>query len=513
MAALLLPTLASAEKQPSPWLRIPLDSIGFPGFSPLLLEAGASLLSVRFIDVRHVLVTFDKRTLVSRLKGDPEDDQDHMVQAEIVELPERSGGTARIVARDDWRMHDHGRYLWSLGEGDFLVRQGDALYTLSPRAALAAHADDPLQRTVLTEASGRPSAIDVSANGGLLTTETLYQTQTSSGQTVVLLGDTESDAATKTGSRAGIRFFRIHHGGAQGVSIVPAGGVMAPELLYLPVNEDGLLWASPAGSSNWHITFDSFTGKTLELGTIASSCQPRLQMLDRSEFIALTCMGNDESLKLASYGLDGKETWEEPVGDFGSPTLAYAPSASRFAIGHVIAAIPPNQAGQLGSPAAQEVRVYQNASGDLLLHATCSPIEKTGENFDMLEDGSQVVVVRDSALVFYRLPALSARDREDIAAVAKFAPPPVSSGAVRLSRIVSPMRPADAAAASAAASAAPEATANNQSLLRQTAEGSAQDTSPVQRKPPTLLKPGEKPEFGAASDEHTDAPPAATPPL
>jgi hypothetical protein len=504
--------VASAEKQPSPWLRVPLESIGFPGFSNLLLDAGASMLSVHFIDARHVLVAFDKRGLVTRLKDDPEDDQDHIVQAEIVELPEKPGALARVIARDDWRMHDHGRYLWSLGQGDFLVREGAMLYTISPRSALAAHADSPLLRAVASGQAERPAAVTVSANGGLLTTETLYSRQTHSGQTVILLGDTESSAAAQAGSRAVIRFFRIQHGGADGVRLVPAGRIGAPELMYLPVDEDGFLWASPADNSLWHVTFDSFAGKTTDLGMIDSSCQPRLEMLDRSEFLAFTCRGNDESIKLASYGFDAHETWEEPVGDFGTPTLAYAPVAARFAVNHVIAAIPPNQAGQAGSPAEQEVRVYQNASGDLLLRAACSPIEKTGENFDLLEDGRQVVVVRDDALVFYRLPPLSARDREDMAAVAKFAPPPVSSGPVLLTRITTPVV---APAATGAAAAAPAVAEQNDALLRQTAEGPEQDTSPVQRKPPTLLKPGEKPEFGAVGDSHPESPtpPAAPPPL
>ena len=53
-----------------------------------------------------------------------------MVAAELVELPRAD------LARTDWHMHDHRRYLWRLGRGRFLVRSRNELSLITPEARL-----------------------------------------------------------------------------------------------------------------------------------------------------------------------------------------------------------------------------------------------------------------------------------------------------------------------------------------------------------------------------------------
>ena len=335
-----------------------------------------------------------------------------------------------------------------------------------------------------------------------MTIETVVRTATSTGQTVVVLGDTDTPVAEQQGSKTIVDFYRLDHEGS-GLTVAPSGTLSANLPLLLPLDADGLLWAHQVESDNWTLTFDPFGGKTIQLGNMQSTCLPRLQMLDRSEFLAIGCRGGDDRLKFASFGLDGKETWEEQVGDFGVPSFAFAPEAARFAVSHIIAAQVPITAGQLGTPPSQEVRVYQNASGDLLLHVECSPIMKSAENFDLSADGTLAVVVRNNALAIYKLPPVTSHDRDDIADVMKFAPPAVTSGPVTLPRLTTPV--------SARTSAAATVTATDQSPVAQTppqaASQPAESTQatqvqqqPARRKPPTLLEPGEKPEFGKPND-------------
>jgi hypothetical protein len=85
----------------------------------------------------------------------------------------------------------------------------------------------------------------------------------------------------------------------------------------------------------------------------------------------------------------------------------------------------------------QEVRVYQIASGDLLLKAECSPVIKTAENFDLAADGSQLAVIRQGNIAIYKLPPLSKQDRADMAEIAKFAPA-ADNGPVALPRLTGP---------------------------------------------------------------------------
>jgi hypothetical protein len=338
----------------------------------------------------------------------------------------------------------------------------------------------------------QPTVADVSPGGEVLTLETVVEMQ-EEGQTKVVLGD--QDTASEATSATVIDFYRIRDGkegrGGADFEVTAAGEVLAPAPVLLPLDGDGYLWAEPVDSFSWGMTFDEFGGKTMDLGKVESSCRPRLQMTSRSEFVALTCLGSDDHIKLTSYGLDGHETWEEVVGDVGTPTFAFAPEAARFAMSHVRVDVAPATPGVTAGEAVttQEVKVYQNASGNLLLEAECRPVFKSAENFDLSPDGMTAAVVRDGMIAVYKLPALSKTDVEDIAEVAKFAPA-VGTGNVRLARLTRPVQlevPAASLAVSKSAAAAAAA------IVKPAAPSGP-------RKPPSLLKPGEKPEFGSANE-------------
>lgn len=474
----------AGKKKIGPWAQVSLDSLGFPGVSNLFLSSGSSMLTVHLLDSSHLLVTYSMRTLVPRVPGDPIEHDDRLVAGEVVDLP-----SGHIVARTEWHMHDYGRYLWKLGNGRFLMRIGERLYTMAPLVNLAS--GNAFLRTVFSGRAVPPSVVDVSPAGDVLTLETVIQTQ-EDGKTKVVLGD--QDTAQLATSTTLIDFFRIINGreGSAGgdFNVKPAGGVLAPVPLLLPIDGDGYLWARPVGSADWAVAFDGFGGKTVELGKVVSSCRPRLQMTSRSEFVALTCLGSDDHIKLASYGLDGHETWEEVVGDVGTPTFAFAPTAARFAMSHIhVDVVMPTPGSTAAAPVpTQEVRVYQNASGEQLLRAECRPVFKTEENFDLSPDGMTAAVVRDGVIAVYKLPPLSKTDLEDMAEVEKFAPP-AATGNVELTRLTTPVK---------AEMAAESLTAEKEAAAAALLKAATAPSGP--RKPPSLLKPGEKPEFGSANE-------------
>ena len=446
------------------------------------------MLTIHFLDGRHLLVTYSLRTLVPRLEGDPVDHDDRLVAGEVVDLP-----SGHISARTEWHMHDHGRYLWKLGNGRFLVRIGERLYTIAPMANMAS--GDAFLRTLFSGRPVRPSAVFVSPDGAVVTLETVVE-EPQATKTQVVLGDPEAGSTSKTI----LDFFRIHNGkgGNAGgdFDVKPAGVVLSPMPLLLPVDGDGYLWAEAMDNYKWAVTFDGFGGKTIQLGKVDSSCRPRLQMTSRGEFLVLTCMGSDDHIKISSYGMDGRETWEEAVGDVGSPGFAFAPIAARFAMSTTHVDVVPPAPGLNATAAVpvprQEMRVYQNASGDLLLRAECRPVFKTAENFDLSPDGMLAAVVRDGAIAVYKLPALGKSDLDDMAEVEKFAPPIVSTGNVMLTRLTKPEKDAMAAESAAASSAAATSAAAAALIATPVANGP--------RKPPSLLNPGEKPQFGAANE-------------
>src|SRR6202012_1052056 len=111
------------------------------------------------------------------------------------------------------------------------------------------------------------------------------------------------------------------------------------------------------------------------VGQLQSSCQPRLILASRSEYASLTCLGTDTHMKLATYGFDGHENWEDPMDLDSSIAFSFAPSSGRFAMSHITTSIVPTQdlnGVSQETTFKQEVRVYQTESGDLVLKATTS---------------------------------------------------------------------------------------------------------------------------------------------
>jgi hypothetical protein len=258
------------------------------------------------------------------------------------------------------------------------------------------------------------------------------------------------------------------------------------------------------------------------VGQLGSTCDPQLQMVSRGEYVAVTCMGSDDKTKLMVYSFDGHEAWEEPMGGLVAPVYALAPAAGRFALLRSVSSV--TSVGSIGSadlsvPAdKQELRVYETESGDMLLKAPCSPVVKTAENFGLADDGSLAAVVRDGAIVVYKLDAPDKHDLADMAQVARLAPP-ASSGEVTLPRIMEALQAkrvvaeatiADSASAPVASPASatavlpvPAAVAQAPVAMATERPGPANgDLDPAPgRQPPTLLKPGEKPEFGKKNPE------------
>ena len=478
-------------KTPVPAAHLKLEDLGVPVISGRMIESGMSMLSVHAIDSTHLLVTFGTRQLVPRVAGEDSHD-DRMVAAELVELP-----TGKVLARTDWHLHDHGRYVWSIGRGLFVVRIGENLSLMAPLRNLAE--GKPFERLALPHQKGQPIAVEGSPDGEMLTVVT---EQPKPGKKSVVLGDAEDGPVEK--SSYALDFYRLDGDGTteSPFKVQGAGAVRSRAPLLLPLDADGYLMAVEGQKTRWAVTFQSFEGKGIPVGQIASSCPPRLRMVSHSEYIALTCRGNDAAPKLQAMGLDGHETWEEPFSELTQvPEFQFAPAAGRFAMLRTGAVT--TDPGALGSGAnppiasnTQEVRVYQTESGDLLLKVSTSPTFRVPENFALSEDGRMLAVIHGAAIDVYDLPAPSKRDLQDLAEVEKFRPPashrPVTLTATTKEAAHEPEGPV---AARTAAMEAPVATTTQAELPTTAAtEGNVGDVQGP-RKRPTLLNPGEVPEF------------------
>jgi hypothetical protein len=499
LAAASLPCRGATGPQ-----RLPLEDLGFQPLNTEFLLNGSSMLTLHYVDDKHLLVTFNVRRLMPRLPDDPEDDQDRNIDAVLLEVP-----TGHILARTSWRTHDHGQYLWSLGHGHFLLRIRDTLTTFAPLANLAS--GQPFaQRPFLTSAQRRIAAIVLSPDADLLMVETVEPTPPASRPATPLFGPTQpapSSPELKIRNFVQINFYRLSEDVDFKASY--AGVARSRHTGDIPANSSGYLATIDQGHQHWAFDFHSYTGRVDELSPFDSTCPPAPVFVNRSEFIAFGChLGHDMHV-IGGFNMRGEEMWEQNLfGDYLAPSLVFAPSTGRFALSRILAraSLIPDQPISSDLISSQTVVVYQSSSGKQILRVDCSPIERAGQNFALSPDGLSLAVIHADAIEIYSLPPLTSKEQATLKLAQSSSPKdsdlPVSltdrsassSDADSASQL-QPSTPAkDPAGASSGATALPVGSAEQPPT--QPATSAAGDTSPEQpRKPPTLYTlPSDKPD-------------------
>jgi hypothetical protein len=414
----LLPAVTlPAAHTPPPTARIPLDPLGFQPLLARYLLGGSSMITLHYVDDRHVLFTFVTRRLIRRTPEDRPHEQHRNVDALLLELP-----SGRVLARTEWLLHDHGQYLWNLGGGQFLLRIRDEFSAFAPLANLGHH-NVFLQRPFL-HSTRHVVAVILSPDAGLLTIETsdpLPDDQApppSSG----------GPAVAPAPSKYQLNFYRLGATPTSGGAIIPrvAGGALSARPIVLPLASTGLLQVIDQGHQRWAFDFRSHTGKISELALFDSTCRPVPTFVGPSEFVAFGCHGGGTRGVLGGFNLRGDATWLSALsGTYIAPTFDYAPSAGRFALGRLLI----NSASvgvETLDPAmvnSQSVDVFQNDSGKQIFHIDCSPTARAGQNFALSPDGMSLAVIRDGAIEIYPLPPLGSNDKAAIQLAKQTAPP------------------------------------------------------------------------------------------
>ena len=402
-----------AAKPPEP-RRIPLAPLGFETVSSKFLAAGSSLLTVHFVDDSHVLVTFAVHRLLKRLPDCPPEHDDHTIEAVLVDTSQST-----VVARTEWRLHDHSRYLWSLGHGIFLLRSGEVLSTFAPMANLKAN-QAFLAHTVL-HTDRAVEAVLLSHDRGLLTVETKARRRS-----------TQDEASEPVDEHpVQLDFYRVHlsANAADAVQLVHSGFAHARTGVALPNDSNGFVSAVEQGRGQWAFDFHEYGGKVRELALFDSSCQPHTSLVSPSEFVALACPGGTERKLLAAFNLSGEQMWQQQFyRGYAFPVFDFAPSAGRFALSRIL-----TNSGTTGVTTvseqvdSQNITVYQTDSGKQLLTLDLTPMARAGGNFALSDDGMSLAVVRNDVLEILPLPELSGKDRAAIRKALATAPVPSDS--------------------------------------------------------------------------------------
>ncbi len=354
---LLLATLPAFARSTDPQLRIPLEPLGFQALSPQLLLGGSSMLTLHYVDDKHLLITFVVHRLIPRLPAEPEDDQDRVVDAVLVEIP-----TGKALARTSWHLHDRGQYLWNLGHGHFLLRIRDNLSTFAPLVNLST-AQPFTQRPFLDSSERRLAALILSPDNDLLIVESLKRKPPAPKSRPPLFGPAPAPTEQlNERETAQINFYRIHVTEADdAIQASFAGMVQARGTGDIPASTAGYLAVVDQGHQHWAFDFHSYAGKVAELSPFDSSCSPAPLFVSHGEFIAFGCRGSGSRQQLGGFNMRGEEMWEQGLfGNYTSPGLAFAPSGGRFALSRVLLrnSIIPDQPISADEISAQTVVVY-----------------------------------------------------------------------------------------------------------------------------------------------------------
>jgi hypothetical protein len=425
---LLLTTTGLCARGPQPVTRILLESLGFKPISSRYLLAGSSMLTVHYVDQTHLLLTYNAHRLIRRVPNDPPTDVDRNVDALLLEVP-----SGNVLARAEWQLHDHGQYLWNLGQGHFLLRTRDTLTTIAPMLNLA-HGEAFRQQPFLN-----PHRHVVAV---LLSSDTRFLTVESTEPLPLPLSD---DPKVSPGgepqrlpaqTNVQLNFYRLGPPTNGSERLVPrfAGRANSHRPVELPLNGAGFLNVIDQGHQKWAFDFRSHDGKTLPLALYDSTCRPLTSFISPGEFIALGCHGGTVRQQLAAFNLRGDAMWIQTLGgSYLAPHLDFAPVTGRFALERINllgAAILTDELvpAQL---TGQSVDVIQNDSGKTLLHLETTPIVRAGQNFTFSPDGMSFAIMREGAIEIYALPALTSKDKTAIQ-MAQAAAPRANEVEVRL---------------------------------------------------------------------------------
>ncbi|MGC2163337.1 MAG: hypothetical protein WA634_15625 [Silvibacterium sp.] len=404
-AVLLLACVARADTKkaapapdagPAPVARIAVGPLGFLAPSPAYLNSHLAWASLNFIDDKHLLFTFHVNRLMPRIPDDPAEDDDQMIHADVLEI-----ANGKILQQADWRMHDRGRYLWALKNGEFLVRERNSIFLTDESLELRPYLtfDTDLQ------------AVEISPERGLMLVEVKKllppaqdKAEGDSGAMVPsLLGPQEMN-----GTRTEILMLR------PGETTVLANG-MVRDPLQVPLLDDGYVNVIEGKTAKQWVIKEDLIDKTMhEIGEVRSACTPQMVTLSEDAVLADNCPVNGgDGTAVTVLSLSGNVLWRDLwQAKYIWPSFDYAVNGSRFAYESVEANRQVGLLDSLGDTdvVAQPVGVFDTETGKLVLVKDASPILSEGQNFALSADGRRFAILRDGAIEVYDLPPVAAKE-------------------------------------------------------------------------------------------------------
>lgn len=371
---------------PPPAVRILTGPLGYYPLSSFYLMGRTSSVSLDFIDNDHLLFTFRAPGLLKRLPECTPDDEDQVIRAMVLHLPDGA-----IERSSDWRMHDRARYLWALRDGHFLVRQRDTLMAT----------DSSLELHPYLQSATPIRLVKLSPDGRLLLVES-----DSGKKPEEEPAQTTFDGLFGPSPRRDVQLSILN---TQTRRIVGQSRALKP--VDMPLIENGYVEALAAKGDHWMVRYQPFQGEPSVIADVASSCYPSEDPLNEKTLGVSLCPHGGADHIVEAISLSGKTMWTYRWDShFIWPTTASARNGQKIAfstlrVSRSLSAMDPFDETELQ---AQRIEVLDVETGRLELTEFATPMLSGGQNYALSPDGSRFAVLRENAIEIYDLPATAA---------------------------------------------------------------------------------------------------------
>ena len=340
---------------------------------------------------------------MSRLPDCPPGHDDRLIHAAVLEVP-----TGKIVKEADWYLHDHRRYLFSLGSGQFLLRKLNSLYLV----------DSALQEKMLMKSPDNLLWVTVTPDRKQIIVGTAGKENTAK--------DTQSSPAPAEGKKG--REFQFEFLDAD--SLAAQRTVKLSGIEKLEGTSSGYADSIHKGDV-YLVRFGAGPEQRQNVVRVRSRCVPEVFYPSDNSLLVGRCplAGNDSDYVVSAFTVTGRRLWRQHWSQHRYfPAIARNQDGSRFAISTVVRSAP------LPSPAnsddenddnvtdtnhglEQNIQVFETASGTAIQSVSVSPVVMSGQNFSLSPDGRRLAVLHDSELEFYDLPAMSEEEQAKFTAL------------------------------------------------------------------------------------------------
>lgn len=371
---------------------IPLGSVGFstPGENYLLRHQG--LVSLDFLDEQTILFTFHVSSGLMQRGGKAEESSEQRIRAVVLAI--RSG---KILAQQEWAEPDRLRYLWMLNDGHFLLRTRDGLDV----------GDSELKTKTYLRFQGRLVWIQMDPKQEYLIANTLEAPKQ---------GNEASAPAAKTDAPKGqtpdgeqevlvARTVKRVSGDVVRVTQVP----WSSQKNDWPMNSHGYLERVHGDGANWTLEFHDYLGKEgNDVARIESTCRPMYSFVSDAELLVSRC-DPEEGWVLAGMSSEGKSLWEAKLGSnaMSSQTVAARDGSRVVRETLLLKRSADRYKKMIGAKdlLGQMMKVFDAASGKVLLTAPLTPVFDGGGNVAISPSGQRVAILNQGAIQIFDLPS------------------------------------------------------------------------------------------------------------